>query len=162
VAWFENLPLVSYVFSDREGTAASVDLYYPMESDPDSLLAAIRLETRIQPLTACALACRRLTLGAALTGAPQPTGLNLDYGFLILHSDADTYTTLAIPGFRADLLMTTGWFAQQAVDMAHPDVIALVAAILDAGVCTQRGDLIVDSDSGGATQVWSDLERRSG
>jgi hypothetical protein len=160
--WYEHVPHVAYELADREGTRASLDLYFGVESDRDSLWAAVRLESRFLALTACALAARRLTVGASLDGAAQPIALNQDAGVLLLHSTAETYTSLLIPGMRADLMLDSGCFAGRKVDMLHPDMLAFSAAILELPLVTERGDLVSDCSNGHTMSLWFELDQRSG
>lgn len=156
------MPFCQYKLIDRDGTVASFDLYFGMDADRDSLWAAIQAETRYQAVSECALYERKLWFGAAQVGAAAATGSSLSCAFVVMESDAQTYTTIAIPGIRSDLLLQNGCFAQQKIDMTHPDISALVAGVVDSQLVTMRGDPIIAVSSGGAVNMWSGLERRSG
>jgi hypothetical protein len=162
VTWYEAIPRVSWSLIDRDGTLASHDLHFSVESDLDSLWAAVQLESRFMALTECALYARTLTVGQSLVGAPEPTGTVLQSGILMLHSEMDTYTSIMIPGIRSDLFVADSCFIAQKIDMLNADIVALSNAILVAQLVTPRGDLILDVSSGGFTQMWQDLNRRSG
>lgn len=162
MAWFENVPRVEYEFIDAGSSTANVDLHFPLESDLDLLWAAVQQEDRIFPLSDCVFRARRLVVGATQTGMPDPTGSNLAAGYIVFRSDAQTYTSILIPGIRSDLLITNTAFKDLQIDMAHPDVAMLLAAMLTIPTVTQRGDPVVEAISGGAIQMWAESRQRSG
>lgn len=147
---------------DRDGTLASHDLHFQLDSDLDSLWAAVQLESRFLALTECALHARTLSVGQALVGAPEPTSSLLQSGILMLHSEMDTYSSIMIPGIKPDLLVQDGCFTDAKIDLLHPDIVALNSAILVVGLVTPRGDVITNISSGATMQMWTDLDRRSG
>ena len=162
MSWLNNVPLASVSYIDREQSTADLQLYFPLGTDVDVLLAWLRDEMAFRNVSDCIVYEVSVSLGCRPDTTQALDGSSLSMSALLFTTANNQYGTMAIPSITPDVLVQSGCFSNLAIDITNPMIVALSEAIIDAHCCTPDMQQFTTLVSGTSRYQWFPIPRRSG
>jgi hypothetical protein len=134
MSWVEQPIKIAVTWGDEGGTTSRTEIF----CSPTHLSQAVAFAETYMAKTAALSDCTALSYEVVLTSVlvdttiwPAAGATNSDAGVFIFDTDVSTLALLALPGFKADLLATTGDYAGVEIDQTLTNVANWLAVVVN-------------------------------